>query len=120
MRTKKITTTIVEKFNYDDSGINIEPALLLKLLGFARNESKSEEHLYSIVAKTQLLAETTPLLEYEHYDELVNSPKTIEHNSSHHNDSYAHNETVESVVEMPKENHEVMENHTENPPAQPQ
>lgn len=110
MPTKKITTTIVEKFDYHDHGINIEPALLLKLLEFAHGESQSEEQLYSIVAKTQLLAETTPILECDHYEQLVSPIKAL--NSSSTN--------VENLVEMPKEDYnkmDVMVTPTSNPPA---
>jgi len=79
MRTKKIKTVITEKINYDDYSLTLEPALLLKLFQYAHSEATSNEHLYSIVAKAQMLAETTPFLELEHYEHLVDTkPSTVE------------------------------------------
>jgi hypothetical protein len=79
MRTKKIKTVITEKINYDDYSLTLEPALLLKLFQYAHTEATSNEHLYSIVAKAQMLAETTPFLGLEHYDHLVGTkPSTLE------------------------------------------
>ena len=58
-KKKKIKTTIIEKFKYnddDDYGITLAPELLLKLLEYAHTEAKSDEELHSIVTRAHILS----------------------------------------------------------------
>lgn len=79
-KKKKIKTIIVEKFNYNhehDYGVNMEPALLLKLLEFAHEEATSDEQLHSIVSKAHVLAHEKDCLWMDDYHKLVS--ETIPH-----------------------------------------
>lgn len=77
MRKKKtISTTIVEKFRYDDYGISIEPALLIKLLEFAHEEAKTDEQLHSIVSRAHAIAYDHGCLKMDHYYKLITDPTT--------------------------------------------
>lgn len=121
MPTKRIEMTIVE--NSNDYGLNIEPALLLKLLGFAHNDANSEEQLYSIVARSQLLAETTPVLEYNHYGDLVTTTKSLNNSTETSGDviDVAVEPATEEVVETPNESPPgVVESPAETPTELPQ
>jgi hypothetical protein len=87
-KNKKIKTTIIEKFNYNDTGISIDPTLLLKLLEFAHTEAKTDEQLHSIVGRAHVLSHAEECLGMDHYYTLVSEPVT----------------PVETPVEVPAEN----------------
>lgn len=77
-KKKKIKTIIVEKFKYDDDyGINVDPALLLKLLEFAREEATSDEQLHTIVARAHLLSHDDACLDMEDYEKIVTEPTVV-------------------------------------------
>ena len=71
-KAKKIKTTIVEKYKYDDYSISLDPTLLLKLLEFAHEEAKSDEQLHSIVSRAQMMSDDC--LGMEHYSKLITEP----------------------------------------------
>lgn len=75
-KAKKIKTTIVEKFKYDDYGISLDPTLLLKLLEFAHEEAKSDEQLHSIVSRAQMMSDEC--LGMDHYPKLIMEPTVPE------------------------------------------
>lgn len=58
-KKKKIKTTIIEKFKYDnddDYGITLAPELLLKLLEYAYTDASSDEELHAIVTRAHILS----------------------------------------------------------------
>jgi hypothetical protein len=75
-KAKKIKTTIVEKFKYDDYSISLDPTLLLKLLEFAHEEAKSDEQLHSIVSRAQTMSDEC--LGMDHYSKLITEPTAPE------------------------------------------
>lgn len=80
-KKKKVKTTIVEKYNYDDVyGITLAPELLLKLMEFAREEATSDEQLHAIVSRAHILShqDDGTCLYVEHYPQLVtNVPPVV-------------------------------------------
>lgn len=90
-KAKKIKTTIVEKFKYDDYGISMDPTLLLKLLEFAHEEAKSDEQLHSIVSRAQMMSDEC--LGMDHYSKLITEPTVPE----------VEEPPVEVIVEIPVE-----------------